>query len=256
MRSLSALLVFFLCLCFISSNSHAFRFSSASDLANQEADKRMYKERYYENAGISGPEIIVLQGEIKSNNATFLQKITANNIKDFAEIELANANFRILERADLSPMLEEQKLAAEMGSAGQSQFKKGQFKTTRWMVRFDILKAEPVAQASQGFDGGVAGDIAGVLIKGRAGRAVDTGVSSIQHEEAAKVWIIGLRYKLMDAATSQQLATGYVEKKMEVNANANAALGFNRAETKGVTLDSMVQMLVQEAVARIDRENK
>ncbi len=253
------LLFFYLALSsflFSVSDSYAFRFSSASELANQEADKRMYSERRYENAGISGPEIIVLPGEIKSSNATFLQKITSNNIKDFAEIELANANFRILERGDLNPMLEEQKLAAEMGSAGQGQFKKGQFKTTRWMVRFDILKAEPVAQASQGFDGGVAGNIAGALIKGRAGSAVDVGVSSLQHEEAARVWIIGLKYKLMDAATSQQLATGYLEKKMEVDANANAALGFHRAESKGVTLDSMVQMLIQDAVARIDRENK
>lgn len=238
-------------------SSWSFSFSSASDIANREADSRMYQERSYANAHVQGPSIIVIPGEIKSNNATFRQKITANNIKDFAELELSKANFRVLERGDLDPMLKEQQLAQEMGSPDRGQFKKGQFKTTKWFVRFDILKAEPVAAASQGFDGGVAGDIAGSLIKhGRTAAAVDTGVSSLQYRDSAKIWVIGMRYKVMDATTSEQVTSGYVEKKMEVDETAKAALGFYGSQQRGVTLDTMVQELVQEAVARIAAENK
>jgi len=237
--------------------SWSFSFSNASDTANREADSRMYQERSYANARVQGPSVIVMPGEIKSNNATFRQKITANNIKDFAELELSRANFRVLERGDIDSLLREQQLAHEMGSADRGQFKKGQFKTTKWFVRFDILKAEPVAAASQGFDGGVAGDIAGSLIRhGRTAAAVDTGVSSVQYRDSAKVWVIGMRYKVMDASTSEQVTSGYLEKKMEVDETAKAALGFSGSQQRGVTLDTMVQQLVGEAVARIDARNK
>ena len=62
--------------------------SSTSQKANAAADQAIYKPVEYANAGKKGPALIVLPGEIKSNNATFLQKFTANNIADFGEIEL------------------------------------------------------------------------------------------------------------------------------------------------------------------------
>ncbi|MGM0663640.1 MAG: hypothetical protein ACQET7_05565, partial [Thermodesulfobacteriota bacterium] len=99
-----------------SGQSLAFSFRNPSDRVNEEADRQMYRPRSYQNAGVQGPVVIVMPGEIKSNNATFLQKVTSNNIKDFAEVELSSANFRVLERADLNPMLEEQELAVQMGS--------------------------------------------------------------------------------------------------------------------------------------------
>ena len=55
------------------------------------------------NANKKGPALVVIPGEIKSNNATFLQKFTANNIADFGEIELSSANFQVLERSNLGP---------------------------------------------------------------------------------------------------------------------------------------------------------
>jgi len=85
----------------------------------------MYQERSYANARVQGPSVIVMPGEIKSNNATFRQKITANNIKDFAELELSRANFRVLERGDIDSLLREQQLAHEMGSADRGSSKKG-----------------------------------------------------------------------------------------------------------------------------------
>jgi hypothetical protein len=244
----------FLILCGFFSKGFAFSFSSASEEANEEADKRMYQERSYQNVGQKGPMVIVLPGQIKSNNAFFLQKITANNIRDFGEMELSKANFRVLERGDLNPMLQEQQLAVQMGSQEAQQFGKGKFKSTRWFVRFDILKAEPVASVQKGFDGAPLGNVAGALIHSNRGSSVARTVgSSVQYRDEADVWIVGMRYKVMDAATSEQVASGYIEKKMEHNANAKAALGFSKAEQKGVTLDTMVQRLVQESVAEMDR---
>lgn len=231
----------------------AFSFSSASDQANAQADRLMGQERSYQNATRKGPGIIVLTGEIKSNNATFRQKVTANNIKDYAELELSRANFTVLERGDLDPMLAEQQLARQMG-ADRGDSNPGQFKTTRWFARFDILKAEPVAATQQGFDGQPIGDITGTLIgPGKAGRVSRTVGSSVGAQGAADIWVIGLRYKVIDGATSEQVAGGYFEKKMEHNAEAGRVLGFSQSAQHGVTLDSMVQQLVQEAVADLDR---
>ena len=64
-----------------------------SQQANQTADKTLYQSVDYVNKNKKGPQVIVIPGEIKSNNATFLQKFTANNIADFGELELSNANF-------------------------------------------------------------------------------------------------------------------------------------------------------------------
>lgn len=232
----------------------AFSFRSPSDRVNEEADRQMYRPRSYDNAGVQGPMVIVMPGEIKSNNATFLQKITSNNIKDFAEVELSSANFRVLERADLSPMLQEQELATQMGSRDADQFGRGKFRSTKWFVRFDILKAEPVASASRGFDGSPLGDIAGTVIRSRSGSQVArTTGRSIQAEEEADIWIVGLRYRVMDASTSEQVATGYMERKMEHNADAISVLGVSGSERRGVTLDTMVQRLVQDAVSEMSR---
>jgi len=56
---------------------------TTSQQANQTADKTMYQAVDYVNKNKPGPQVIVIPGEIKSSNATFLQKFTANNIADF-----------------------------------------------------------------------------------------------------------------------------------------------------------------------------
>src|SRR3982750_5026908 len=66
-----------------------------SQQANSTADKTMYQSIDYVNKNRKGPQVIVIPGEIKSSNATFLQKFTANNIADFGELELSNANFKV-----------------------------------------------------------------------------------------------------------------------------------------------------------------
>ena len=228
---------------------------AASMRANEEADKSMYTPVEYANAGKKGPTLIVLPGNIKSSSATFTQKVTPNNIADFAELELASANFKVLERSDLGPMLNEIQLAVNMGDPTALQkFKKGKFNSTKWFVKFDILKAEETATAGSGFDGNAIGSIFGTVVGGISGSVGNTAISSARTTEQAAVWLVGLRYKVIDASTSEQVSTGYVEKKMETGVKAQGLLGMSGHAAQLVTLDSVVQRLVQEAVAKIDKQ--
>ena len=86
-----------------------------------------------------------------------------------------------------------------------------------------------------------------------AGTATGAGVGSIQAEEASGVWIVGMRFKVMDANTGEQKATGYYEDKMEVSSKGGGALGYTEKRTQAVTLDTMVQRLIQRCVADIDK---
>ena len=232
--------------------------SDTSQKANQMADKGMYKEIQYANAGKRGPTLVVIPGEIKSNNATFTQKFGSNNIADFGELELGKANFSILERSNLGPIMQEFQLAYTMGdpNAARKVFQKGKVKTTKWVVRFDVLKAEQVAQAQEGFDGGALGGVIGILGGNRGSAAAGVGVGSIRTSEATGVWIIGMRYKIMNANTTEQVATGYTEEKMEVGSKSTSVLGVSSGAQGGLTLDGMVQRLIQKLVWEIDSKHK
>ena len=122
-----------------------------SQKANAAADQAMYQKFDYPNAGRKGPAVIVLPGDIKSNNATFLQKFTANNIADFGEIEMSNANFQVLERSNLGPVLNEFALAYNLGDpeAARKYLRMGKLKSTKYVVKFDVLKTEQVAAAQR-----------------------------------------------------------------------------------------------------------
>lgn len=232
--------------------------SSTSETANQMADKGMYKPIEYTNAGKKGPALVVIPGEVKSNNATFTQKFGPNNIADYGELELGKANFKILERADMGPLLNEFQLAYTMGDphAARKILQKGKFKTTKWVVKFDILKAEQVAQADSGFDGRAIGSIIGIFGGNRGSAAAGVGVGSVQTGESTGVWIIGMRYKIIDANTTEQVATGYAEEKMELGAKSTSVLGISSGASGGLTLDSLVQRLVQKTVWEIDSKYK
>jgi len=219
------------------------------------AEKSAVQPVVYENAAQQGPPLVVLPGQLKLTNSVFTQKYTPNNIADFAEIELEKANFKVLERAHLGPLLDEVTLAVNMGDPGGLKgFRKGKFATTRWFVQFDVLKAEPVAEAGTDFDGKALGSLittlAGDNIGGRAAGGI---VSSVGGSEDAKVWIVGLRYKILDSASSAIVKTGYVEDKMEVGGSSTTFLGISQTEHSGMSMDSMVQRLVQKCVAEIDR---
>jgi hypothetical protein len=133
---------------------------------------------------------------------------------------------------------------------------KGRFKTTKWVVKFDILKAEQVAQAQKGFDGQALGSLIGIFAGGRGAPAAQTVGGSIKTGETTGVWIIGMRFKILDANTTEQVATGYTEEKMEVGATSQSVLGISEGAKGGVSLDTMVQRLVQKLVWEIDAKYK
>lgn len=233
--------------------------SGVSQRANAAADRALDKGVEYTNASKPGPRIIVIPGEIKSSNASFTQKVGTNNIADYAELELSKANFQVLERSDLGPLVNEIQLAYNTGDPDEARkiMQKGKLKTTRWIVRFDILKAEPVAAQKSGFSGGVASSLIGAFGHGGQGTsAAQTVAGSVDTSGGSNVWIIGMRYKILDAATTEQVATGYNELKMETGATSTSVGGISSAAGGGISLDTMVQRLVQRSVWEIDYKNK
>src|SRR5690349_14608999 len=184
--------------------------SETSQRANQSADQALYRPVEYVNRNRKGPALVVIPGEIKSNNATFMQKFTSNNIADFGELELSNANFTVLERSNLGPALHEFELAYNLGDPDQARkfLRMGKLKTTKYVVKFDILKAEQVAAAQQGFDGHAIGNMVGILgafsgSRGgaEAGALGGTAVGSVHNYEATSVWVIGMPFKVINVVT-------------------------------------------------------
>jgi hypothetical protein len=232
--------------------------SSTSQQANAAADAAAYKEVDYVNKGKRGPALVVIPGEVKSNNASFMQKFGPNNIADFGELELSQANFPVLERSNLGPLLNEVSLAYNLGDpqAARKTMQMGKLKTTQWVVKFDILKAEQIAENKKGFDGRAVGGLMGMLGGGIGGAAAGHVTSSVNTQESTGVWLIGMRYKIMDANTTEQVAQGYKELKMEVGANASSVMGVSQQNKGGVGLDTMVQRLVQTTVWEIDSKHK
>ncbi|WP_413888980.1 hypothetical protein [Candidatus Aalborgicola defluviihabitans] len=232
--------------------------SSTSAKANAAADAAAYQEVPYKNARKRGPALIVIPGEIKSNNASFTQRFLPNNIADFAELELSQANFPVLERSNLGPLLNEISLAYNLGNVASARktMRMGKLKSTKWIVKFDILKAEQIAENKKGFDGRAVGGLISQLSGSRGGAAAGTVVGSVKTGDATGVWLIGMRYKIMNANTTEQVAQGYKELKMEVGATTTSVMGVSESAKGGVGLDTMVQRLVQTAVWDIDAKYK
>jgi hypothetical protein len=237
---------------------------TANKKATDLADQALYQPAVYENASVPGPEIVVLPGEIKSSNFSFVQKVTSNNLRDFAEIELSKDNFKVLDRADVQPFFQEIALAANLGDAEALKvFRKGRFQTTNWFLTFNILKAEPTVFVTKGFDGATAGaliDLAFTIAnkgeKSSAGKMIGQTVASAKSADTSAIWLVGLQYKILNATTGEQVASGYIEDKMEATTSMNSFLGATNQQNTSITLDTMAQRLIQKAVAEIDKKYK
>lgn len=222
---------------------------SAEETADKTADEFMYKPVEYANKNKQGPALIVIPGKIKSNNASFTQIIKPNNIADFAELELDKANFRVYERSDLGPMLNEISLAVNLGDPRKVRkiLNRGKFKTTKWFVKFDVLKAEKVAEANDRFSIPVDSVLNSFGYRGPDNLSLGT-------KQTAGVWIVGMRYKVLNANTTEQVAQGYFEEKMKTVQNASSIVIAETGQTSQMNLDTMVQRLVQIAVADLDKK--
>jgi hypothetical protein len=232
--------------------------TGTSTRANAAANTAMYQTVRYANVATKGPAIVVLPGVVKSNNTTFSQRYGPNNIADYVELELSQANFQVLDRANLGSVLREIELAYNLGDPKQAQalFRKGELQNTRWIVKFDVLRAEKVAEAGSGFSGSTLGGIASTLLGGTTGSVVSQATNSVKTTDAAGVWIVGMRYKILDARTTQQVAQGYAEDKLEVGSAGTSVLGVSVRQAGGTTLDALVVKLVQQNVAEIDQKYK
>ncbi|BBK41609.1 hypothetical protein STVA_16290 [Allostella vacuolata] len=231
---------------------------SSAAVAQQSAQQQMYQPVGYANQNVRGVAVLVLPGDVRTSHATFSQRFGPNNIADYAELELGRANFPVLERRELGPVMQEIEIAYNLGDprAARRLFQLGKFKTTKYVLKFDVLRAEPVAQASSGFDGRAMGNLLGAAIGGRGGYAAGTVAGSAQTSEGAQVWIVGLRYRIIDASTTEQVATGYFEQTMQQGGQSTSFLGVSQASAGGQTLDQLVQRLVQQSVQEIDARYK
>ena len=86
--------------------------------------------------------------------------------------------------------------------------------------------------------------------------AAGTVTNSVDTSTAAGVWIIGMRYKLLDAETTEQVGMGYTEEKMEIGAKSTSVAGISGSASGGISMDTMVQRLVQKSVWDIDYKYK
>lgn len=193
--------------------------ASSSGKANEVASNTARAAIEYVNSGKEGARVIVNKGEIKSANADFTQKVTSNAIADFAELELGRANFKITKNQN----------------------------NAKFILQFDILKAESLAKASGGFSGSAIGGLLG----GLGGFALST----VNTNNSAEVWNIALRWQAIDSS-GDQLATGIVEDRMELGAKGTSIMGVSSGASGGATLDTMIHYLVQKAVSEVDKKMK
>ncbi len=211
-------LILVLCFpCFASAQSPVGASSSAK--ANEVASNTEKPTVEYVNSAKEGPRVIVTAGEIKSSNASFAQKVTSNSIADFGELELGRANFKITKNQA----------------------------NAKFAIKFDIIKAESLAKASEGFSGGAIGGMLG----GLGGRAL----SSVKTTDKSEVWNIAMRWQAIDPS-GDQLGAGMVEDRMELGAKGSSVMGVSSGASGGATMDTMIQYLVQKAVAEIDKKMK
>ena len=194
--------------------------ASTSERANEVATNTQKQALNYDNQSIQGPSVVVLPGEMKSTNASFKQKITANNIADYGELELFRANFKVTKNQ----------------------------KTAKYIVKFDVLKAEKVAKASSSFSGSTVNNMLG----GLGGSAL----KSLKTDDKSEVWIVGMRYQLLDPKTGDMVGTGYAEDTMELGSKATSMMGVTDKASGGATLDTLVQYLVQKNIVEMDQKYK
>jgi hypothetical protein len=220
----------------------------------------------YVNKATPGPQVIVIPGEIKAANLVFSDHFRGDNIADFAEIELGKANFKVLERSDLGPVLQEFQTAYNLGDpqAAHKILQKGRLKTTKYILRFDILKVEQVAAKKSSINGATATRVIGSFLPGAGlfggGSAAAAGAgavaSSVETSNSGGTWTIGMRYKVIDANTTEQVAADYIEDKVEIGSRSTSVAGISTSSAQGITLDSVVQHLIQECVYDIDSKHK
>jgi hypothetical protein len=176
----------------------------------------------------NSPKFVVLPGTISTSSNEF--KISGEQIAAMAEAELSKANFGVIERGSLGPLLREIQLAVEMGDTSKANrlMQTGKLKTTRWFLKLDVLKAEKKESAGGG-------------ALGVSGKSV--------------TWNFTMRYKLIDAKTTEQVDSDTVTRTETSGGGVVSIGGITFGQEGGIQLDSVVEKLVQQCIAKVDAKN-
>ncbi len=234
----------------------------ATQTANEMADQSLYRPVEYRNAALPGPAIVVLPGSVSAGHILYRQKIKGENIADFGELEMSKAGFSVLDHENLAALVAEISLAAEMGDPQALKvFRKGKFAKARYLVRFDLTKAECVSRTNKAFDGVLLGAVAGGLLAGLTnsqglGTAAGSAIASIKSAEESSVWQMGMRYAVIDAATGQVAFTGDAEETVDVRRTLQGFMGSTQQTNSLLPLEAVTLRMVQQCVQRIDADNK
>lgn len=208
--------------------------SAKSSLTGQSANSQnaAQQEIVYVNKASrnikTAPKFIVLPGTIQTSSQEFT--INGEQIAGMAEVELSKANFGIIERSALGPMLREVQLAVEMGDADKAKklLQTGKLKTTRWFLKLDILKAE---------------------------KQDDSGISIGIFGSKTSVWNFSMRYKLIDAQTTEVIDTDIINFTHESGGQSVNLGGIQAGKQSSIQLDSVVEKLVQKCINILDAKN-
>ena len=120
-------------------------------------------------------------------------------------------------------------------------------------MKFDILKAEQIAENKKGFDGRTVGSLIGIFGGGSMGQpgrryGCRIGADRRQHRRGSSACAT----RSWTPTPPSKVAQGYKDLKMEVGATGTSVMGVSEPPKGGVGLDTMVQRLVQTLVWDID----
>ena len=222
------------------------------------AAPNMYQDATYENAAQAGPSVIVVGGTLTSKTYEFLSQIKADNLREYGELELGKANFKVMEKNSLPNIYQEIAIAANLGDGSVAKrFSKHKITPPQWFVVFDIadvsaqtLNFSYTDKNSAMFAGALMGSFLGSASLGQG------VIGSINNAKEQRAWNVTLRYRILDGVSGRQLHEGQFTEQATINRELTGFLGVDAAQAGGLTLGTVTQRLVQRAVADIDKQHK
>ncbi len=229
--------------------------------AHEIAAQNLYHDLAYENAAQPGPSVVVLPGKIQSASYEFQAQVKPDNLRDYGELELGKANFRVQEKSALPDIYQEIALAVNLGDGSMAKkFKKLKIDPPQWIVLFDVADVKTKTTAFKFTDknaASFAGALMGGLFLGASGAKMGEGLmGSVNSAEEQRQWDVTLGYRILDGATGQQLYQGQFTEQAVINRELKGFLGVDASEAGGITLSTVSLRLIQKAVQDIDKQYK
>ena len=235
-----------------------------SQKANAAADQAIYQAVKYMNANKKGPALIVIPGEIKSNNATFLQKFTAEQHRRLRRARTVHRQFPGARALEPRPAAQRIRARLQPGRPGPA----------RKFMRMGKLKTHQVCREVRHPEGRADRRGAAGLRRPRArpdGRHARR-LRRLARRRAPAPWANGRRLGA-DQRIDRRLADRHALQDHQRRDHRAGRAGLHRGEDGGRrevdvgarrvavaagrrSLDTMVQRLVQKSVWEIDSKYK